>query len=145
MSQKIRVFGLKTLFLKRFTVRSTTRTLIIDKTDHSAFTAIIRKGAGNVPKNIVECPWGVPQKLKKITPVLVLQVAKKNARAWRSPDLTGTSSTSTCTLYHLYLSREVLLVLNLLLNLVPVPVIDSLRPLRLYSYGDFQKRNFELR
>ena len=35
---KVRVFGLKTLFLKRFTVRSTTRTLIIDKTDHSAFT-----------------------------------------------------------------------------------------------------------
>ena len=40
VSQKVRVFGLKTLFLKRFTVRSTTRTLIIDKTDHSAFTAI---------------------------------------------------------------------------------------------------------
>jgi hypothetical protein len=35
MSQKVRVFGFKTLFLKRFTVRSTTRTLIIDKTDHS--------------------------------------------------------------------------------------------------------------
>ena len=41
VSQKVRVFGLKTLFLKRFTVRSTTRTLIIDKTDHSAFTAIL--------------------------------------------------------------------------------------------------------
>ena len=41
MSQKVRVFGLKTLFWKRFTVRSTTRTLIIDKTDHSAFTAIL--------------------------------------------------------------------------------------------------------
>ena len=35
MSQKVRVFGLKTLFLKRFTVRSTTCTLIIDKTDHA--------------------------------------------------------------------------------------------------------------
>jgi hypothetical protein len=42
MSQKVRVFGfLKKLFLKRFTVRSTTRTLITDKNDHSAFTAII--------------------------------------------------------------------------------------------------------
>ena len=40
--QKVRVFGLKTLFLKRFTVRSTTRTLITDKNgDHSAFTAIL--------------------------------------------------------------------------------------------------------
>ena len=38
VTKKVRVFGLKTLFLKRFTVRSTTRTLIIDKTDHSAFT-----------------------------------------------------------------------------------------------------------
>jgi hypothetical protein len=37
--KKVRVFGLKTLFLKRFMVRSTTRTLIIDKNDHSAFTA----------------------------------------------------------------------------------------------------------
>jgi hypothetical protein len=42
MSQKkVRVFGLKTLFLKRFTVRSTTRTLITDKNDHSVFIAII--------------------------------------------------------------------------------------------------------
>ena len=40
VSQKVRVFSLKKLFLKRFTVGSTTRTLIIDKTDHSAFTAI---------------------------------------------------------------------------------------------------------
>jgi hypothetical protein len=41
MSQKqVRVFGLKKLFLKRFTVRSTTRTIIADKNDHSAFTAI---------------------------------------------------------------------------------------------------------
>ena len=39
--KKVRVFGLKHLFLKRFTVRSTTRTLITDKNgDHSAFTAI---------------------------------------------------------------------------------------------------------
>jgi hypothetical protein len=38
---KVRVFGLKRLFLKRFTVRSTTRTLIINKNDHSAFTAIL--------------------------------------------------------------------------------------------------------
>jgi hypothetical protein len=38
---KVRVFGLKKLFLKRFTVRSTTRTLITDKNDHSAFTPII--------------------------------------------------------------------------------------------------------
>ena len=42
--KKVRVFSLKKLFLKRFTVGSTTRTLIIDKTmdktDHSAFTAI---------------------------------------------------------------------------------------------------------
>ena len=38
--QKVRVFGLKKFFLKRFTVRSTTRTLITDKNDHSAFTAI---------------------------------------------------------------------------------------------------------
>ena len=38
--KKVRVFSLKKLFLKRFTVRSTTRTLITDKTDHSAFTAI---------------------------------------------------------------------------------------------------------
>jgi hypothetical protein len=37
---KVRVFGLKKLFLKRFTVRCTTRTLITDKNDHSAFTAI---------------------------------------------------------------------------------------------------------
>jgi hypothetical protein len=41
--KKVRVFGLKTLFLKRFTVRSTTRTLITDKNDHSAFTAIVIK------------------------------------------------------------------------------------------------------
>ena len=42
MSQKVRVFGLKTLFLNCFTVRPPPRrsTLIIDKTDHSAFTAI---------------------------------------------------------------------------------------------------------
>jgi lipopolysaccharide export system protein LptC len=39
--KKVRVFSLKKLFLKRFTVGSTTRTLITDKTDHSAFTAII--------------------------------------------------------------------------------------------------------
>ena len=32
--------------MKRFTVRSTTRTLITDKNDHSAFTAIIREGGG---------------------------------------------------------------------------------------------------
>jgi hypothetical protein len=32
--KKVRVFSLKMLFLKRFTVRSTTRTLIIDKNDH---------------------------------------------------------------------------------------------------------------
>jgi hypothetical protein len=38
--KKVRMFSLKKLFLKRFTVRSTTRTLITDKTDHSAFTAI---------------------------------------------------------------------------------------------------------
>ena len=38
--KKVRVFSLKKLFLKRFTVRSTTRTLITDKNDHSAFTAI---------------------------------------------------------------------------------------------------------
>ena len=38
--KKVRLFGLKKLFLKRFTVRSTTRTLITDKNDHSAFTAI---------------------------------------------------------------------------------------------------------
>ena len=38
--KKVRVFGLKHLFLKRFTVRSTTRTLITDKNDHSAFAAI---------------------------------------------------------------------------------------------------------
>jgi hypothetical protein len=45
--KKVWVFGLKKLFLKRFTVRSTTRTLITDKNDHSAFTAIIREeGAG---------------------------------------------------------------------------------------------------
>ena len=31
----------KKLFLKRFMIRSTTRTLITDKNDHSAFTAII--------------------------------------------------------------------------------------------------------
>ena len=42
VTKKVRVFGLKTLFLKRFTVRSTTRTLITDKNDHSAFTAIIK-------------------------------------------------------------------------------------------------------
>ena len=41
VTKKVRVFGLKKLFLKRFTVRSTTRTLITDKNDHSAFTAII--------------------------------------------------------------------------------------------------------
>jgi hypothetical protein len=40
VSKKVRVFGLKKLFLRRFTVRSTTRTLITDKNDHSAFTAI---------------------------------------------------------------------------------------------------------
>jgi hypothetical protein len=38
--EKVRVFGLKKLVLKRFTVRSTTRTLITDKNDHSAFTSI---------------------------------------------------------------------------------------------------------
>jgi hypothetical protein len=37
------VCGLKKLFLKRFTVRSTTRTLIINKNDHSALAAIIRE------------------------------------------------------------------------------------------------------
>jgi hypothetical protein len=41
--KKVRVFGLKHLFLKRFTVRSTTRTLITDKNDHSAFPAIENK------------------------------------------------------------------------------------------------------
>ena len=41
VTKKVRVFGLKKLFLRRFTVRSTTRTLITDKNDHSAFTAII--------------------------------------------------------------------------------------------------------
>ena len=41
VTKQVRVFGLKTLFLKRFTVRSTTRTLITDINDHSAFTAII--------------------------------------------------------------------------------------------------------
>jgi len=41
VTKKVRVFGLKTLFFKRFTVRSTTRTIITDKNgDHSAFTAI---------------------------------------------------------------------------------------------------------
>ena len=40
--KKVRMFSLKKLFLKRFTVRSTTRTLITDKTDHSAFTAITK-------------------------------------------------------------------------------------------------------
>jgi hypothetical protein len=39
-TKTVRVFGSKKLFLKRFTVRSTTRTLIIDKNDHSAFTPI---------------------------------------------------------------------------------------------------------
>jgi hypothetical protein len=34
---------------------------------------------GDVPKNIVECP----PKVENITPVLVLQVAKKNARGAR--------------------------------------------------------------
>ena len=41
VTTKVRVFSAKKLFLKRFTVRSTTRTLITDKTDHSAFTAIL--------------------------------------------------------------------------------------------------------
>jgi hypothetical protein len=50
--KKVRVFGLKKLFLKRFTVRSTTRTLITDKNDHSAFTAIIWGGCGGVPKQV---------------------------------------------------------------------------------------------
>jgi hypothetical protein len=40
--KKVRVFGSKKLFLKRCTVRSTTRTLTTDKNDHSAFTAILR-------------------------------------------------------------------------------------------------------
>ena len=45
VTKQVRVFGLKTLFLKRFTVRSTTRTLITDKNgDHSAFTAIMEAG-----------------------------------------------------------------------------------------------------
>jgi hypothetical protein len=38
--KKVRVFGLKNVFSKRFTVRFTTRTLIIDKNDHSAFTGM---------------------------------------------------------------------------------------------------------
>ena len=46
------MFGLKKLFLKRFTVRSTTRTLITDKNDHSAFTAIIREEGGDVTKQV---------------------------------------------------------------------------------------------
>ena len=37
---QVRVFGLKKLFLKRFYDRSTTRTRITNKNDHSALTAI---------------------------------------------------------------------------------------------------------
>jgi hypothetical protein len=51
VTKKVRVFGLIKLFLKRFTVRSTTRTLITDKTDHSAFTAI--SGFNSVPSTAV--------------------------------------------------------------------------------------------
>jgi hypothetical protein len=39
--QKSTCIRFKKLILKRFMVRSTTRTLITDKNDHSAFTAII--------------------------------------------------------------------------------------------------------
>jgi hypothetical protein len=51
VTKKVRVFGLKTLFLKRFTVRSTTRTLITDKNgDHSAFAAIIILPSTSAPE-----------------------------------------------------------------------------------------------
>jgi hypothetical protein len=54
--KQVRVFCSKTLFLKRFTVRSTTRTVITDKNDHSAFTAIIRGAAG----------WGGATKIVRV-------------------------------------------------------------------------------
>jgi hypothetical protein len=48
VTKKVRVlvFGLKTLFLKRFTVGYTTRTLIIDKNDHSAYRRAEARWAG---------------------------------------------------------------------------------------------------
>ena len=51
VTKQVRVLGLKTLFLKRFTVRSTTRTLIIDINDHSAFTAIYKIYLVITPEN----------------------------------------------------------------------------------------------
>jgi hypothetical protein len=64
--KKVRVFSLKKLFLKRFTVGSTTRTLITDKTDHSAFTHYYSGGGVVVSqKTSWSISWSGPQNLKK--------------------------------------------------------------------------------
>jgi hypothetical protein len=89
MSQKVRVFGLKTLFLERFTVRSTNRTLIIDKTDHSAFSAI------KIVLNLVGMTVGTYGCV--FAPVLVIRCTSTGTSIYRGTAavITGGSSDSS--------------------------------------------------
>ncbi len=81
VTTKVRVFSLKKLFLKRFTVRSTTRTLIIDKTDHSAFTAIFSRSQ-----------YGGRGFFKKL--VLIFSTSLVPLSGWLHPTRTAAACTS---------------------------------------------------